>query len=594
MSRHPDYSIVDDEGAEMSASTDFPSPYQGEVYRDTQGFSRPLSQAEPKEASLQHSSSSNSPSPGFWAEAGCFLFSVGSFSSVIAILSLWQNQPLSRWSLPVSINAIVSVLSAIFKASLVMPVSEGINHLKWLWFVSGRRPLSDIDVFDRASRGPWGSFRLLMGPFQSRRDISPKVAASLGAFVVLVAIATDPFSQALIQFYSCPQPSPIATERAGIPRINAFDQPDNLHSPDRPLQIAAFKGLIDPPVNSSSNLKITCPTGNCRFPSAPGSGASFSTLALCPHCTDISHRAEKLTNGSYLLDEGTRLLLVDSSTPLATHSPDSFRDFGRPMVINLTTFPVAQQANFPYRAALLISNSTLRDGIQVPCTSSSSTSSPSPHEATTTNSTLSFPPECIHSATGGALAAINLLLNWRFDERVSPFTGRLKLNRGQVNSSSGEFWLHTLWDGGFATAESVTSFVEGWARSISAEMREFGNDTTRGGGFAWGEVVREETCIGVQWGFLGFLGGLLALEAAFGVVVLVVSWGVKRRGGWNGDWKSSAMALVVAGLDEDVRREVSGAGEGAGSMYKRGEGVLVRLEKDMGGWKFRGRTLEPR
>jgi len=482
MSRHPDYSIVDDEGAEMSGSTDFPSPYQGEVYRDTQGFSRPLSQAEPKEASLQHSSSSNSPSPGFWAEAGCFLLSVGSFSSVIAILSLWQNQPLSRWSLPVSINAIVSVLSAIFKASLVMPVSEGINHLKWLWFASGRRPLSDIDVFDRASRGPWGSFRLLMGPFQSRRDISPKVAASLGAFVVLVAIATDPFSQALIQFYSCPQPSPIATERAGIPRINAFDQPDNLHSPDRPLQIAAFKGLIDPPVNSSSNLKITCPTGNCRFPSAPGSGASFSTLALCPHCTDISHRAEKLTNGSYLLDEGTRLLLVDSSTPLATHSPDSFRDFGRPMVINLTTlmmlpttscgqrsaadldapgcettplavtcdfrfcvqsyaaaftsgiyteallpelttdlttFPVAQQANFPYRAALLISNSTLRDGIQVPCTSSSSTS-PSPHEATTTNSTLSFPPECIHSATGGALAAINLLLNWRFDERASP------------------------------------------------------------------------------------------------------------------------------------------------------------------------------
>jgi hypothetical protein len=124
------------------------------------------------------------------------------FASIIAVLSMWQDQPLSKWPLPVSINVIISILSAIFKASLILPVSEGISQLKWIWFASGRRPLSDLDVFDRASRGSWGSFRLLTaavwGPFRSQQGGSPRVLASLGAFVVLVAIATDPFSQALI------------------------------------------------------------------------------------------------------------------------------------------------------------------------------------------------------------------------------------------------------------------------------------------------------------------------------------------------------------------------------------------------------------
>ena len=43
----------------------------------------------------------------------------------------------------------------------MIPVIECISQLKWLWFVDRYRILADFDVFDRASRGSWGSLQLL-------------------------------------------------------------------------------------------------------------------------------------------------------------------------------------------------------------------------------------------------------------------------------------------------------------------------------------------------------------------------------------------------------------------------------------------------
>lgn len=38
----------------------------------------------------------------------------------------------------------------------------GISELKWSWFQKSRY-LKDLDTMDTASRGPWGSFLLLLG-----------------------------------------------------------------------------------------------------------------------------------------------------------------------------------------------------------------------------------------------------------------------------------------------------------------------------------------------------------------------------------------------------------------------------------------------
>lgn len=53
---------------------------------------------------------------------------VGSAASLVAIiltLHAYQDRTLSSWKLPISINAVVAILSATFKASLGLPISEG-------------------------------------------------------------------------------------------------------------------------------------------------------------------------------------------------------------------------------------------------------------------------------------------------------------------------------------------------------------------------------------------------------------------------------------------------------------------------------------
>ena len=57
-----------------------------------------------------------------------------SFISIVIVLRTYENQLLSRWTLPISINAIVAILTALFKGSLALPVTEGdLANKKRLW-----------------------------------------------------------------------------------------------------------------------------------------------------------------------------------------------------------------------------------------------------------------------------------------------------------------------------------------------------------------------------------------------------------------------------------------------------------------------------
>lgn len=123
------------------------------------------------------------------------LVSATSFIAIVVTLRVYQDRTLSSWTIPISINAIVAILSAAFKGSLGLPISEGtippiipepacrylltgngtgISQLKWLWFSESPRKLTDIDLYDKASRGPWGSFLFISSQFvPSQRSCVP-------------------------------------------------------------------------------------------------------------------------------------------------------------------------------------------------------------------------------------------------------------------------------------------------------------------------------------------------------------------------------------------------------------------------------------
>lgn len=106
--------------------------------------------------------------------------------------------------------------------------------------------------------------------------------------LLLVALAVDPFSQALVSYYSCLVRS---TDRAAIPRANVYTAygahvTAGSETLDAPMQLALYMGVLDPPDNSSASVAVDCRTGNCTFPA--DTGATFTTLSICHTCTNLT------------------------------------------------------------------------------------------------------------------------------------------------------------------------------------------------------------------------------------------------------------------------------------------------------------------
>ena len=95
----------------------------------------------------------------WWPEIAWCAFNTALLITLAAILKAYDKQPARQWT--VSLNTVVAAVSTICRASMAIPVSEGLSQLKWNAFARSQRPLIDLQTFDQASRGPFGSLILL-------------------------------------------------------------------------------------------------------------------------------------------------------------------------------------------------------------------------------------------------------------------------------------------------------------------------------------------------------------------------------------------------------------------------------------------------
>ncbi|KAI9644597.1 hypothetical protein NHQ30_006618 [Ciborinia camelliae] len=95
----------------------------------------------------------------------------------------------------VSINAIVSVVSTIFRGCLMAAVSRSIGQACWLWYRKPRS-LGDVCYYDDASRGS------SLGCATLLKKLRLRGCASLGAAITLLALALDPFFQQSVEYIS--------------------------------------------------------------------------------------------------------------------------------------------------------------------------------------------------------------------------------------------------------------------------------------------------------------------------------------------------------------------------------------------------------
>ncbi|ETS88147.1 hypothetical protein PFICI_01975 [Pestalotiopsis fici W106-1] len=176
--------------------------------------------------------------------------------AMVIVLREFDGRPVPELPDIVNLNAIVSTLSAAAKSSLLYGVSAALGQAKWSWYYGPKKRLDDFEVLDEASKGPLGSVQMLLG-----RTIFS--VGSLGAIVIIIALALDPFVQQVILVSS----DPVSTKGN-----------------------EAWTGIAFWNRQAIYERTAHCPTGNCTWD-------PFSSLGWCVKSQTIADPASiELTN----------------------------------------------------------------------------------------------------------------------------------------------------------------------------------------------------------------------------------------------------------------------------------------------------------
>lgn len=235
----------------------------------------------------------------WWWELCSWFVSFICVAAIVGMLLAYDGRKQPVTVLPgVTFNAYIATFAAISKAAMILPVSEAIGQLKWMWFREEHQ-LADFSAFDNASRGPWGSLMLL-------RTTTYKHLASLGASITILALAFEPFFQQVVSFPS----RALLDASSSISIATAYEPLDRgQYDVPAPFNAQGFffggKSMAQDVANAmllseaaTRSAPFNCSTGTCDWP-------IYSSLGVCHQCEDVS----------YLLTPVCRKELI--ATPLA-------------------------------------------------------------------------------------------------------------------------------------------------------------------------------------------------------------------------------------------------------------------------------------
>ncbi|KAI0117008.1 hypothetical protein F4814DRAFT_439538 [Daldinia grandis] len=233
---------------------------------------------------------------GWGLEISSLLVAVAAFISLVVILKGAENQPLISWSFPISLNAVVSVLSITMRSLLAFAIGSCLGQGKWTWFKKRSGSLSRFVAFDDASRGPLGCVSLILA-------LRSRYWASLGAWVILLLLVLDPCIQSLIIYKG--QIDTTGQNNSSIARatrldigewsyenaVTMFGNETFLHSyhlyPDVGMTTISVLGFVNTSTSQPSQPpSVSCRTGNCTWP-------IYSSLGVCNTCFDITEHVIK-------------------------------------------------------------------------------------------------------------------------------------------------------------------------------------------------------------------------------------------------------------------------------------------------------------
>ncbi|EXF86189.1 hypothetical protein CFIO01_02248 [Colletotrichum fioriniae PJ7] len=514
------------------------------------------------------------------------LLAVGCVIAIIIILALHQSKPLPKWPGVMSVNTLIATFTAVYKASLIMPVAEGLGQLKWDWFQRPQK-LADVVAFDDATRGPWGSLILITKKMpQAQRPY----LAGLGALITITALAIDPISQAMIEHKGCSRAADSFNGIiAEIPRAN--------HYTAGPMDSDIVKGLADPQ-ELASLINVKCATGNCTFGNGDN-GSYFSSLAICHYCQDITDRVIKVQEGPDAPFYAWQLS-YDYNYTVPSLIPEVSSPWNSSKLSLLTTPGIFDKDKVSFRPFYSFDVLTVIDSTcnhlddtcadeEMSCTARerwapqtvrvesvdggpfqlSPTSRLSEREGGKTfgrrkNVIWKFvPPECVWRIGASSWRAIISMLQDILQNNVTH-----SMLDGRPGVITGPTWLKQIYAQAASNLSTVENMARGLANSMTAGMRNKpydGLDDKRieehysGLRAVVGATLVADTCVYVHWLWVVYPVALLVLQWTFCALVLTNRRSSPSNGGRQYmAWKSSPLALLFNGLDEDLSKRHEG------------------------------------
>ncbi|KAJ8113489.1 hypothetical protein OPT61_g4394 [Boeremia exigua] len=280
-------------------------------------------------------------------EITSWTLSAACMGAIVGILIYSQDQPLSQRPL---VLGVVNVLSKVAAAALILPISEAIGQLKWSWFQDGKsKEMIDFEIFDKASRGAWGSFLLL---FRTKG----RSLAALGAVLTLLLLATDTFFQQvsdlserwileghgdiprIVQYIGDPQFTYLDGVRKEVEEWNL-----------RRVTLQYFYENGSQPIafgnGTRPNIPLSCASSRCEWD-------AYETLGVCSSCSDASDLLEYACLTTKV-DWTSNLKGIDATFPNGTSCGYWLNSTGNDPVL-MSGFRVNESSNALDGEALLL------------------------------------------------------------------------------------------------------------------------------------------------------------------------------------------------------------------------------------------------
>jgi hypothetical protein len=178
-----------------------------------------------------------------------------------------------------------NALGKVASAALIVPTSEALGQLKWNWFHNSKA-IWDFEIFDKASRGPWGAALLLY-------RTKGRSLAALGALLIVLLLGIDTFFQQVVGYYDH---WALETLTGAIPRVVHYN-PVWIPTYQSGYEIVAqdtdildalrsdfYRNGTEPVAYGNGtrpDIPLSCPTSRCDWP-------EYETLAVCSKCEDVS------------------------------------------------------------------------------------------------------------------------------------------------------------------------------------------------------------------------------------------------------------------------------------------------------------------